>query len=663
LSRSGAVRWLAPWLGVTAVAAVAMTAFDATLLHRRHAYFTGGFLSIDYVSTWPQAVAFFAGSLVADAAVLGVFIAIVLRVCSRLELSKKDSVILALMISLAPVVTADFLAYRLQSFLGDAFDFDLMFQLAGGNPAEILAVSNYQAGLVAAGLLAGVLVLAGLIWMLRRHRKQLRSLSLPSRRQAAFGCVAMLLVGAVTTTALRRGSDTLDNGLRRKPTGQLLGALVNMTSDVDRDGYGLLGRRQDPAPLDAAVHPFALDVPGNGLDEDALAGDLPAGLEPYREPEGPGTRWPAASPVVLIALESFRADAFGATVAGKAVTPVLDALAAAGASIPHAYSHNGYTVQSRQHFFSGSLAGLRGDTTLVDDFNAQGYETAYFSGQDESFGGPGADVGFGRASVSYDARQDLDKRYSTFSTAGSLAVPYDLLVDRVASFLKTRAAARPLFLYVNFHDTHFPYHHARIQQLVTAPVLGQSDIVPERAADLRAMYLNTAANVDAAIGRVLSLVADAVGVKPGVIVLADHGESLFDEGFLGHGYALNDAQTRIPMIVSGLPLQLVEPFGQIDLRDALRAALAGPASSERPIVRRDPDRQVFQYLGTIDEPAQIGLTNLTRRVLYDFRSRRARVGEAPWRRPEELSGADVPEFTKLIRLWERMMLARRDHAG
>jgi glucan phosphoethanolaminetransferase (alkaline phosphatase superfamily) len=654
------VRWLAPWLSATAVAAVAMTAFDAMLLHRRQSYFTGGFLSVDYVSTWQQAAAFVAGSLIADASVLGVLIAIVLRVCSRLDISKKDSVILALMLSLAPVVTAGFIEYRLQSFLGDAFDLALLFRLAGRNPAEILAVSSYQLGLIAAALVVGMLVMASLIWTLRRHRKQLRSLSLPSRRQAAVGCVVMLLVGAVTTTALRRSSDTLDNGLRRKPTGQLLGTLVNLTSDVDRDGFGLLGRRSDPAPLDGSVHPSAIDVPGNGIDEDAVGGDLPAGSEPYREPDGPGPRWRATPPVVLVALESFRADAIGATVAGRAVTPVLDGLAASGMAIAQAYSHNGYTVQSRQHFFSGSLAGLR-YTTLVDDFNAQGYETAYFSGQDESFGGPAADVGFERASVSYDARQDRDKRYSTFSTAGSLAVPYDVLNERVASFLKTRAASRPLFLYVNFHDTHFPYHHKGIQPLVTAPVLDQSEIVPDRQADLRMMYLNTAANVDRAIGRVLTLVADAVGEKPGVIVLADHGESLFDEGFLGHGYALNDAQTRIPLIVSGLPLQLVEPVGQIDLRDALRAALAGPASSDRPSVRRDPDRQVFQYLGTIDDPAQIGLRTLTRRVLYDFRSRRARIGDAPWRRPEELSEADTSELRRLVRFWERMMLARRGH--
>ena len=660
--RSGAVRWLTPWLGVTAVAAVAMTAFDAALLHRGQAYFTGGFLSVDYVSTWSQAVAFFSGSLIADASVLGVLIAVVLRVCSRLDLSKRDSLILALMLSLAPLVTADFIGYRLQAFLGDAFDFDLMFQLVGRNPAEILAVSSYQLGLMAAALAVGILGFAGLIWTLRRHRRQLRSLSLPSRRQAAVGCIVMLAIGAVITTALRRSSDTLDNGLRRKPTGQLLGTLVNLTSDVDRDGYGLLGRRPDSAPFDAAVHPLALDVPGNGVDEDAVGGDLPAGIEPYVEPDGPGPRWQATPPVVLIALESFRADALGAHVAGTPVTPVLDALAASGTSIAHAYSHNGYTVQSRQHFFSGSLAGLR-NTTLIDDFNAQGYETAYFSGQDESFGGPGADVGFARSSVSYDARQDRDKRYSTFSTAGSLAVPYDVLVERVASFLKTREKGRPLFLYVNFHDTHFPYHHARIQPLVASPILEQSEIVPGRDADLRAMYLNTAANVDRAIGHMLSLVAGAVGEKPGVIVLADHGESLFDEGFLGHGYALNDAQTRIPLIVSGLPLQLVEPFGQIDLRDALRAALATSASPVRPSVRIDPEREVFQYLGTIDDPAQIGLTNLTRRVLYDFRSRRARIGDAPWRRPDELSQAETQELTRLIRLWERMMLARRADGG
>jgi hypothetical protein len=65
----------------------------------------------------------------------------------------------------------------------------------------------------------------------------------------------------------------------------------------------------------------------------------------YREEDRPGPEWRSRQTVVLIALESFRADAVGATLGGRPVTPVLDALSATGASSSRAYSHNGYTVQ------------------------------------------------------------------------------------------------------------------------------------------------------------------------------------------------------------------------------------------------------------------------------------------------------------------------------
>jgi hypothetical protein len=179
-------------------------------------------------------------------------------------------------------------------------------------------------------------------------------------------------------------------------------------------------------------------------------------------------------------------------------------------------------------------------------------------------------------------------------------------------------------------------------------------------ADLRKMYLNTAASVDESIGRVLNLVHQAVGREPAVVVLSDHGESLFDEGFLGHGYALNDAQTRIPLIVSGLPMRVPEPFGQADLRDALRAALTQPGSATRPVIERDPSRRVFQYLGLIEAPAQVGFVALSGRVLFDFRTGRAKVGDAPWQVPGELTTEDAAEVGALTRQWERMRLAKRD---
>jgi arylsulfatase A-like enzyme len=328
-----------------------------------------------------------------------------------------------------------------------------------------------------------------------------------------------------------------------------------------------------------------------------------------------------------------------------------------GVSSAHAFSHNGYTVQSRRHIFTGSVADIRLGT-LIDDFNANGYETAYFSGQDESFGGVGGQVGFGRASVRYDARDDVERRYSTFSTAGSLAVPFNVVTERVGEFLaKRQQSDRPLFLHVNFHDTHFPYHHAAMQARLPGPVLEQFEIRPERASDLRAMYLNSAANVDRAIGDVLSRLRAASQGDPAVIVLSDHGESLFDEGFLGHGYALNDAQTRIPLIVANLPLVIAEPFGQADLRDALRRAPDAPRGGS-PTLRQDRDRPVFQYLGLLERPAQIAFTRLDGQTVYDFRTRRVQFGGGAWRRVEDLDTTERAQFLALANRWERMVIAR-----
>ena len=121
------------------------------------------------------------------------------------------------------------------------------------------------------------------------------------------------------------------------------------------------------------------------------------------------------------------------------------------------------------------------------------------------------------------------------------------------------------------------------------------------------MYMNTVANVDQAIGTLIAEVTRVRGRAPGVIVTSDHGESLFDEGFLGHGYALNDAQTRVPFVAQGLPLVLPQPFGQAEVRQAIWDALAAPAPADpAPGLQPARHRPVFQYLGSVDRPREIG---------------------------------------------------------
>ena len=651
--------WIRQWVGVTSVAALTATVFDAILLQYRRSYFTGGFLATDFIVEPAQAVAFFAGSFYTDAAAAGVVVYVALWLLGRIGVRRQIALAAAFCLALLPIFLADFVEYQLLNYLGDAFDFRLLFDLSGRSLGEVLAVSSAHIGRIV-WLAVGTLILVILALWVASRRIRLAGAPLGRTRlwPSLMIPLVLLISGAVLMTLLRSGSDVFDNGLRRKPTGRLLGSVVEAATDFDRDGSGVLGRPDDPRLFDGRVRPYALEVPGNGVDEDGVGGDLPRDVEPYRE-GAPFTEWRSKPDVLLIVLESFRADVRGARLDRKPVTPVLDGLAARGIAPVRAYSHNGYTVQSRRHIFTGSTADIRGPDTLIDDFRRQGYEVAYFSGQDESFGGPKQGVGFDRADVAYDARADRERRYSAFTTAGSLAVPFNVVQERVRAFLAGRRGDRPLFLYVNFHDTHFPYHHREIRSLINAPIVDQSRIAPERADEVREMYMNTAANVDGAIGDVLTAARAALGRDPATIVMSDHGESLFDEGFLGHGYSLNDAQTRIPLIVSGLPLTIEEPFGQADLRDAIAAALASPhGSSTDPALISNPSKTVFQYLGVISRPAEIALTSLNGRLIYDFRDGKIRIGGDEWQRPEDLNPAEYAAYLHLIQTWERMMLAR-----
>jgi arylsulfatase A-like enzyme len=649
--------WRHVWLSATVFAAFALTVIDALLLQRKRGYFTGGFLSVDHVKSPLEGIAFVLASLGSDAAVLGLLTALTLWGAGRLAIGKRSAWALAVALALAPAIAANIITYELLDYLGDAFDFGLMFDLSGRSVAEIFAVSSaHLAGIAVGGVAAAVAFGAALWWLARRGAAEAMS-PMPFLRTLALPVVLLALV-LLGSAVVRTQSDVLDSGLRRKPSGRVLGIIADRLSDVDGDGFGVLGRVRDPNPLDSTINPYAPDVPGNGIDEDGVGGDLPTSEASYDEGNGDPPRWTSRRDVILIVLESFRGDVVGQQIDGRSATPALDALAAEGVASRHAFSHNGYTVQSRRHIFTGSVADIRGRTTLIDDFKANGYETAYFSGQDDSFGGPYASVGMERADVSFDARNAPEERYTMFATPGSLALPASSVTRRVSAFLQKRQRDRPLFMYVNFHDTHFPYHYAGIQPLVKASVLEQFEIGPQNAEALRSMYLNTAANVDRAIGDVLASARAALSAEPGVIVVSDHGESLYESGFLGHGYALDQAQTGIPFIAAHLPVVMEEPVGQADLRDMLADALDAPDPAAAPRLVAGSTRRVFQYLGGLDQPMQIAFTFLEGQLVYDFRSGRVLLDGKRWVRPADLTDKDAATFRSLIHLWEAMKLAR-----
>lgn len=654
-------RW---WLWAAGLAALAVSAADAGLLQLRRGYFTGGFLIEDAATSTANRAAFVGASLLLDLALTTPLALVIAWLGRGVVLAGRGGILITAALVCLPFAVADFISYEIARFLGDAFDLSLMFDLAGRRLGEVVAVSSGQAARAGA-ILVGLLAMAGLLtWWARRASRPAGGPrgQTPVARDVALA-VTLLMVGAAAGTLGRASNAVLDNGLRRKPSGRVLAGATAILTDVDGDGFGWGNALADPDPFDASRHPYAVDVPGNGIDENGLAGDLADGAA-YRERMEAVPRFVRTPPVLLVILESVRADALGEVVHGQAVTPVLDALARDGVSHPRAYSHNGYTVQSRYHLMSGSLSEQRSGT-LIDDFQANGYETAYFSGQDESFGIEGGrfDSGFSRASARYDARQDVARRVSAFSTPGSLLVSSRVVLDRVRAFLATRDASRPLLLVLGIGDTHFPYAHEGLEPLLGVSPIPREGIVPAQATALRETYLQAVANVDKAIGAALTALGSHVGQRPVIVVVSDHGESLFDEGFLGHGYALNDAQTRVPLVVNGLDLQLPDPFGQVDLRDAIRDALARPVTGDRARLVPRGDAGVFQYLGVVNRPRAVAMRSTHGRIAYDLRANTLQVANGP---PIPLAAANEEQldaWRQVVHSWERIRLAQAASAA
>ena len=649
--RSTSPQRITEWLTCSALIGLVVTVLEAILLERKYGLLRGGFLADVHLQGGLDWLVFFSASLLADVAAASFLVALLIALCRRLEFGRWTRRTALLGLGAFPFAAFNLVAYQLHLYLGDMMNLGLLFDLSGRSVAELLAVGGSHILVVVGALVACAGAVVVSVTTVSRFSTASPGAA-DTKAPAAWKLVAFVLAAMLVTTLVRLHHDPSMRGFRFKASGKAFGTVVQFTTDVDRDGYGLLSVPPDPAPFDSAIYPYALDVPGNGIDENGVGGDLHADRAPYDEGASEPPLFTHRPPVVFIILESWRHDLPAARMNGREVTPFLNKLGREGVLTTRAYSHNGFTAQSRYHLFTGGLFGLREKTSLIDDFNANGYETACFSAQDESFGGE-LDAGFERASVRYDAREDKDLRASAFTTPGSLSVPFDVLEQRVVSFLEERDPSMPLFLHLFFQDTHFPYHNRSIEPLLNNIVLTRSQLRPSAREEIWAMYANTAANVDASIDRVIHAVERTTGQSPAVVVIADHGEDLFDHGALGHGTALNDAQTRVPLVVKGLPMRVVEPVGQSDLRDLFRQALSSVHPDTSPVVNSDPEKRVFQYLGQISHPRQIAFLDAADRILYDFHRERAKMSAShAWQIPEDMEPSDHELFLDLVHFWE-----------
>jgi hypothetical protein len=287
---------------------------------------------------------------------------------------------------------------------------------------------------------------------------------------------------------------------------------------------------------------------------------------------------------------------------GRAVTPSLSGLAALGTHAT-AYAHVPVTWASRASLLQGRVVPTASGATLIDDVLARGYEVAWFSGQDDELASDRVRLGVERATHYYDARQDVARRTSRSAQPISLQVSWKTLLGRVEQYLDARGASAPLFLYVNIVDTHYPYWHPELDDLLGVAALPRDAIRPEQRERVWRAYLNAAANVDAAIGRLVALARARLGEDTLVVVVGDHGQSFYENGLLGHGQALDEAQTAVPFVVSPLRVRLPSPLAVSDVRGLLGYWLDG-AEPPAPALARG---EIFQHVGVLERPVRVAL--------------------------------------------------------
>jgi tetratricopeptide (TPR) repeat protein len=286
-----------------------------------------------------------------------------------------------------------------------------------------------------------------------------------------------------------------------------------------------------------------------------------AGWFAWRRPSPPAepTRPRAAANVLLITVDTLRADAVGAYGATGARTPVLDALAREGVLFERAYAVAPITLTSHAAMLTGLYPPGHGARhngirmreevmTLAERFKADGVRTGAFVSAfplDRSFGlARGFDVYSDRMPRGPDGRPANER-------------PGRLTVDEAIAWIRDPAPAR-FFAWVHLFEPHAPYGN------------------PDDGRPAEQRYADEVTEVDKQVGRLLEALGDRRRDTV-VAVASDHGEAFGEHGEVAHSIFIYDTTLRVPFILTGpgvSPRREPRDVSLVDTAPTL-AALAG----------------------------------------------------------------------------------------
>lgn len=458
---------------------------------------------------------------------------------------------------------------------------------------------------------------------------------------------------------------SLRHGFDNKISYSTINLFFSELTDFDRDGFGPLTLPPDPNNLDSTVNPYAPEIPGNGIDENGLGGDLPEIVVESQKVIFQSIKQPNLHNVIVVIVETFRTDVIGSRQNGTEIMPFLNALGREHTLTTDAYSNYGITGPSIQTVFAGNLYFQADSEFLFDHLKKQGYQTFAISAQSEAWGQTDEILNLNELDYFFDARHkkwDL-KSFTAWELMHQIQTHTldSKEVNQIVFDVIDHRDHRPFVMYLNYQDLHYPYHKSYIDLVfIDEPLISGDQFVKNNRQQILKQYANASYYLDNSIKEmVLGLKARGIFDKTVIVIVGDHPDSIYENGILGHAWTLDKHQRRTPLIVINGQGHYTTPIGQTEILKIIRNSLDGSMGSERATFVNDPEKLVFVLSGRLDRPTQIGFIGPNRLIGYKFTTNRIQFEEnGPWLSigSIEKGSNEYILFVKLIHHWESEVL-------
>jgi arylsulfatase A-like enzyme len=312
--------------------------------------------------------------------------------------------------------------------------------------------------------------------------------------------------------------------------------------------------------------------------------------------------------VVIVIVESMRADVLLANGGRRVVMPTVEALAREGTLYTHAIAPAAQTDYATTSVLSSQyplrtakyrVFPLRPEyprVLLYDILKQFGWRTAVFSSQNEHWGRmynflqTGGIEHFLHAETWHGPTYvpPLDSGFIDWMHATGRAGKIDdrHTIDEAIAWTDSIVPSAPFFAYINLQSSHTPYRQSpgfapRFGTgRVSFPILFNS-YPPDSAAAVRDMYDNSLAYADSQLARLVgALKRSGRWASTVVVVLGDHGEAFYEHGFAGHASELYREVTNIPLVIRPPSAQAVRdtlPASGLDVPPTVLSILGLPA--------------------------------------------------------------------------------------